>query len=222
MSELKNKYPRNVAGKFYVDNQCIDCDCCRELASKNFSRVDDEAYDEAYYFVCKQPENEQEERDCRMALDACPVEAIGIDTSFVNTPTETTWPDETTGSKAARENREAMQKQRLATETIPTQELEIEAKKWAECWFNPDNKQIRSVENLTGYFLQALSQTGQDGVDDTKMLDWCEKNLLHLFDGGGTYGIEFGSLSKPQKLDMFNTIRDAIRAAIASEVKLEE
>ena len=75
MAELEDKYPDNVAGKFYVDEQCIDCDLCRETAPENFIRNEDEGYS----FVYKQPENSEEEALCREALEGCPVEAIGDD-----------------------------------------------------------------------------------------------------------------------------------------------
>src|SRR5881409_3066289 len=29
----------NVAGEFYVDNTCIDCDLCRQIAPESFSRA---------------------------------------------------------------------------------------------------------------------------------------------------------------------------------------
>ncbi|PYK64290.1 MAG: ferredoxin, partial [Verrucomicrobia bacterium] len=29
MADVANKYAENVPGKFYVDDQCIDCDLCR-------------------------------------------------------------------------------------------------------------------------------------------------------------------------------------------------
>ena len=41
MADAANKYPENVPGKFYVDDQCIDCDLCRETAPANFKRNDD-------------------------------------------------------------------------------------------------------------------------------------------------------------------------------------
>jgi ferredoxin len=44
MADTANKYPENVAGKYYVDNQCIDCDLCRETAPDNFKRNDDGGY----------------------------------------------------------------------------------------------------------------------------------------------------------------------------------
>ena len=41
MADIANKYAENVSGKFYVDDQCIDCDLCRETAPANFRRSDD-------------------------------------------------------------------------------------------------------------------------------------------------------------------------------------
>ena len=32
MADIANRYGENAPGKFYVDNQCIDCDLCRETA----------------------------------------------------------------------------------------------------------------------------------------------------------------------------------------------
>jgi ferredoxin len=74
MADFANKYPENVAGKYYVDNQCIDCDLCRETAPQNFSRNDDGGYS----FVVKQPDA-AEEAKCKEAKEGCPVEAIGDD-----------------------------------------------------------------------------------------------------------------------------------------------
>ena len=73
MAELEEKYADNVAGKFFVDEQCIDCDLCRETAPSNFKRNDDGGYS----FVYKQPENDEEEEQCQEAMEGCPVEAIG-------------------------------------------------------------------------------------------------------------------------------------------------
>jgi ferredoxin len=38
MADVANKFPQNVPGRFYVDDQCIDCDLCRERAPANFAR----------------------------------------------------------------------------------------------------------------------------------------------------------------------------------------
>ena len=73
MAEIENKYEDNKPGKFFVDDQCIDCDLCRETAPNNFTRQDEGGYS----FVFKQPENEEEESQCKEAMEGCPVEAIG-------------------------------------------------------------------------------------------------------------------------------------------------
>ena len=73
MADIANKYEVNVGGKFFVDNQCIDCDLCRETAPDNFKRNDDGGYS----FVYKQPENDEEAARCKEAMEGCPVEAIG-------------------------------------------------------------------------------------------------------------------------------------------------
>ena len=74
MADIANKYAENVSGKLYVDDQCIDCDLCRETAPVNFTRSDDGGYS----YVFKQPTTpEEEEALCKEAMEGCPVEAIG-------------------------------------------------------------------------------------------------------------------------------------------------
>jgi ferredoxin len=84
MADLSDKWEDNVPGffefndkkiSFYVDKTCIYCNVCEEEAPENFIKSDDECHD----FVYKQPENEEELNNCYVALEACPVEAIGDD-----------------------------------------------------------------------------------------------------------------------------------------------
>ena len=75
MADHENRYPDNIAGKFYVDDQCIDCDLCRETAPANFTRNEDGGYS----YVFKQPVSADEEALCKEAMEGCPVEAIGND-----------------------------------------------------------------------------------------------------------------------------------------------
>jgi len=75
MADAANKYAQNASGAYYVDDQCIDCDLCRETAPANFKRDDDGGHS----FVFKQPENDDERNLCEEALAGCPVEAIGRD-----------------------------------------------------------------------------------------------------------------------------------------------
>ena len=75
MADKSQKYPENVPGAFYVDNTCIDCDACRQVAPNNFGRNDDDGYT----FVCKQPADDAEKQQMMEAVQNCPVECIGID-----------------------------------------------------------------------------------------------------------------------------------------------
>jgi len=75
MAVLANKHKENVGGKYYVDDQCIDCDLCRETAPNNFTRSDDGGYS----YVFKQPSTPEEEAQSKEAMEGCPVEAIGSD-----------------------------------------------------------------------------------------------------------------------------------------------
>lgn len=75
MADAENRYSQNVTGRFYVDDQCIDCDLCRETAPANFKRDEDGGHS----FVFKQPESPEEEALCKEAMEGCPVEAIGDD-----------------------------------------------------------------------------------------------------------------------------------------------
>ena len=75
MAVFVNRYPENVPGKFYVDDQCIDCDLCRETAPDNFTRNEDGGYS----YVYKQPTSPDEEDLCKGRREGCPVEAIGSD-----------------------------------------------------------------------------------------------------------------------------------------------
>ena len=75
MADASNRYAQNIQGAFYVDDQCIDCDLCRETAPANFKRDDDGGHS----YVFKQPESPEEESLCKEAMEGCPVEAIGED-----------------------------------------------------------------------------------------------------------------------------------------------
>ena len=75
MAEKSKILPKNVAGNFFVDETCIDCEVCREIAPSNFTR--DDTSRKSYVF--SQPDNPADEAACMAALEECPVEAIGND-----------------------------------------------------------------------------------------------------------------------------------------------
>ena len=74
MADEDRKVIENIPGKYYVDSTCIDCDLCRETAPHNFKRQEAAGYS----FVFRQPESPDEEAACLVAMEECPVEAIGI------------------------------------------------------------------------------------------------------------------------------------------------
>ena len=82
MADVANRYPENARGRFYVDDQCIDCDLCRQTAPMNFTRDEESGHS----FVFKQPQTEEEECLCQEAMENCPVEAIGDDGMLVTKP----------------------------------------------------------------------------------------------------------------------------------------
>ena len=75
MADSDDKVADNVAGKWYVDSNCIDCDVCRTTAPNNFEANEDEGFS----YVSKQPDNDEEIEQCEEAMESCPVEAIGDD-----------------------------------------------------------------------------------------------------------------------------------------------
>ena len=70
---MKKRLPGNVAGEFYVDSTCIDCDACRVFAPTVFSDAADQS------FVFHQPANEEELLAARKALVSCPTSSIGAE-----------------------------------------------------------------------------------------------------------------------------------------------
>ena len=75
MADPDNKHPLNVAGPYYNDDTCIDCDLCREIAPQIFRRDDESGAS----YVWHQPGSPEEIALAEEALQACPTESIGSD-----------------------------------------------------------------------------------------------------------------------------------------------
>ncbi len=73
MANLQKRVPENVAGEFFVDTTCIDCDTCRQLAPTIFGETSE------YSFVREQPRSADERRRATQALLACPTGSIGTE-----------------------------------------------------------------------------------------------------------------------------------------------
>ena len=74
MAQLNQRLRENVEGEFYVDESCIDCDACRQIAPASFREHDGKSV------VYKQPRNPGEQHRAFMALVACPTGSIGTTT----------------------------------------------------------------------------------------------------------------------------------------------
>ncbi|MDP2138603.1 MAG: ferredoxin [Candidatus Didemnitutus sp.] len=75
MATLSDRLEYNVAGRFYVDSSCIDCDQCRVIAPDFFSRNEETGTS----FVSRQPENDEGIAQCKEAIDSCATASIGDD-----------------------------------------------------------------------------------------------------------------------------------------------
>jgi ferredoxin len=75
MADKEQRWEDNVAGRWYVDQSCILCSLCGELAPKSFRESSAGDHD----VVFKQPEGDEELEQARAAMKQCPVEAIGDD-----------------------------------------------------------------------------------------------------------------------------------------------
>lgn len=71
MANPGKRLPTNVAGQFFVDSTCIDCDACRQIAPNVFAERGE------YSAVYQQPKSKEDERNAWRALLACPVGSIG-------------------------------------------------------------------------------------------------------------------------------------------------
>ncbi|HWA86332.1 MAG TPA: ferredoxin [Opitutus sp.] len=75
MPSLTDRLPLNVAGKYYVDASCIDCDLCRTTAPDLFGRDDESAMS----YVKKQPETAEELALAEQSVADCATNSIGND-----------------------------------------------------------------------------------------------------------------------------------------------
>ncbi|HLH31555.1 MAG TPA: ferredoxin, partial [Terriglobia bacterium] len=71
MANPNRAYSENAAGNFFVDDTCIDCDLCRQIAPTVFEDTGDHSS------VYHQPESGSEIHRAAMALVACPTGSIG-------------------------------------------------------------------------------------------------------------------------------------------------
>jgi ferredoxin len=71
MAQPERRLPENADGDFFVDDTCIDCDACRQIAPETFHDHGGQSS------VSRQPETSAEVHRALMALVACPTASIG-------------------------------------------------------------------------------------------------------------------------------------------------
>src|SRR5262245_883967 len=71
MADVRRSLAENVPGDFFVDDTCIDCDTCRQIAPATFR---DHGGQSSVY---RQPGDPEERRLSLQALVACPTASIG-------------------------------------------------------------------------------------------------------------------------------------------------
>lgn len=77
MATLSDRLPLNVAGRFFVDSSCIDCDQCRVEAPEFFARDGDNGTS----YVMKQPVTAEEIAAVQSAAANCATGSIGDETA---------------------------------------------------------------------------------------------------------------------------------------------
>jgi len=71
MANPSRRLKQNIAGDFFVDETCIDCDACRQIAPLTFRDHGEQSS------VYRQPSTEDETRQAMKSLVACPTGSIG-------------------------------------------------------------------------------------------------------------------------------------------------
>jgi glyoxylase-like metal-dependent hydrolase (beta-lactamase superfamily II)/ferredoxin len=87
MANLNRAYVENVPGTFFVDETCIDCDQCRQIAPDVFKEEADHSV------VFQQPSSPAETQRAALALVTCPTGSIGTRNKFDLRPAAAAYPE---------------------------------------------------------------------------------------------------------------------------------
>jgi glyoxylase-like metal-dependent hydrolase (beta-lactamase superfamily II)/ferredoxin len=87
MAEISRRLSQNAPGSFFVDNTCIDCDACRQIAPETFCDHGNQSS------VFRQPSSPEEVRRALMALVACPTGSIGAPRNYDRRPAAAAFPE---------------------------------------------------------------------------------------------------------------------------------
>ena len=77
MATITDRLSINVAGRFYVDSSCIDCDQCRTEAPEFFVRDTENGTS----YVKRQPVTPEEIAELEAAVANCATSSIGDETA---------------------------------------------------------------------------------------------------------------------------------------------
>ena len=83
MPNPRKALAENSPGAWYIDDQCICCGLCENIAPGLFQM----SGDAGNYLVFRQPTTPQELEDATDARERCPAEAIGSDRIFTTPAT---------------------------------------------------------------------------------------------------------------------------------------
>lgn len=91
MALIALRRAENIAGNFFVDSSCIDCDLCRQIAPGSFTAAGQQSA------VYHQPETPVEETAALKALVTCPTASIGTTARADVKPAVRAYPELITG-----------------------------------------------------------------------------------------------------------------------------
>ncbi len=69
---MTQRYPDNSEGRFFVDDRCINCSLCVQIAPDLFAAN----HDQGYEYIKRQPGNEAEFDLVAEVIDICPADAV--------------------------------------------------------------------------------------------------------------------------------------------------
>ncbi len=93
MARFAARLSENAPGDFFVDDACIDCETCRVVAPRVFTRSDRRGLS----IVGRQPRLPEDALRARMALVSCPTSAIGTESKVDVHDAVAALPDPVTG-----------------------------------------------------------------------------------------------------------------------------
>jgi len=78
VARISARLSENAAGDFFVDDSCIDCETCRIVAPRTFTRSERLGLS----VVRRQPASHEDELRAAMALVSCPTSSIGTESKL--------------------------------------------------------------------------------------------------------------------------------------------